>query len=160
VTNKAAIALTIFASAACAKSGAPPAAKSDSSFAALQQRGETAMGVNQYRFRHHRKQLARIQIGHPARHRHDLGYDRRLLDVLAQVPRPTFVAGHQLQVASRHVEAAGISVDQGRRVRRRGAKARLADRDDQLHFMVVVLRLGRVSHGGAGFDQRRRCLVK
>ena len=36
---------------ACAKNGAPPA-KSDSSFASLQQRGETAMGVNQYTSQH------------------------------------------------------------------------------------------------------------
>ena len=52
MTSKAAIAVAIIALAACAKSGAPPGAKSDSSFAALQQRGETAMGVNQYTSQH------------------------------------------------------------------------------------------------------------
>ena len=52
MTNKTAIVLAIVFLIACAKSGAPPAAKSDSSFAALQQRGETAMGVNQYTSQH------------------------------------------------------------------------------------------------------------
>jgi hypothetical protein len=36
---------------ACAKNAAPPT-KSDSAFAGLQQRGETAMGVNQYTSQH------------------------------------------------------------------------------------------------------------
>jgi len=52
VTNNTAIVLAIVFLIACAKTGAPPAAKSDSSFAALQQRGETAMGVNQYTSQH------------------------------------------------------------------------------------------------------------
>lgn len=51
MTNKAAIAAAILTLVACSRSGAP-AAKSDSSFAALQQRGETAMGVDQYTSQH------------------------------------------------------------------------------------------------------------
>ena len=43
--------LVMLALIACAKNGAPPA-KSDSSFAALQQRGGTAMGVDQYTSQH------------------------------------------------------------------------------------------------------------
>ncbi len=52
MTNKTAMAVAMMALIACAKSGGPPAAKSDSSFAALQQRGQTAMGVNQYTSQH------------------------------------------------------------------------------------------------------------
>jgi len=51
VTNRVAIALAVVALIACAKKSAPPA-QSDSSFARLQQRGETAMGVDQYTSRH------------------------------------------------------------------------------------------------------------
>ena len=52
MTNKVASGAVIIALAACAKSGGAPTSKSDSSFAALQQRGETAMGVDQYTSQH------------------------------------------------------------------------------------------------------------
>jgi hypothetical protein len=91
-------------------------------------------------------------VEHHARHGHDLGAHRRVLHVLAQVPGAALVTGGQLQVAARHVQAAGIAVDQRVGV---GLQAR---ENPVCRWPAPVpsrsgswLRPGRVGHGGARF---------
>src|SRR5215831_2616847 len=48
---------------------------------------------------------------HFAARRSDLGHDRGFFDVFAEVPWTALIAGGELQVAARHVEAARVTVD-------------------------------------------------
>ena len=79
-----------------------------------------------------------------------------LLDVLAGVPGSAGVAGNELQVAAGHVEADGVTIDQVQGVCLGDLTARLADGDDQLDLVLIVLgRLGigddaAVRHDGLG----------
>src|SRR5271165_4329736 len=58
------------------------------------------------------RELDRAALQHDARHGDDFGDNRRVLDVLSEIPGPAFVAGDELQVAPRHIEATGVAVDE------------------------------------------------
>ena len=104
------------------------------------------------------EQLDEAAVEDDAGHRRDLGDDRGVLEILAEVPGPTFLARCELQVAPRQVEAAGVAVDEVVRAIGRDAKTGSADRHDQLHLVMAVLRLRRIRDGRAGFDERLRGL--
>ena len=71
---------------------------------------------------------------------------RRVVEALADVPRPALLLRLALQVAPRHVEADGVAPDVAHRVGGGDALAALADRDDELDLVVQVLGQGRVRH--------------
>mgnify|MGYP003728860033 CR=1 FL=1 len=67
-----------------------------------------------------------------------------MLDILAEIPRALFGPFGDLQVAPRHVETTGVTVD-----RRHGLVAlrlenRLSERQHQFHFVVKILRPRRI----------------
>ena len=64
----------------------------------------------------------------------------------------------KLQVAARHVEAAGVAEHRRQRVAARDLERRRAERDDQLEFEMIIGRAGRVGDGRPRFPERRRAL--
>ena len=98
----------------------------------------------------------------------DQAQRRRLLDVLARVPRTALGAGFQLQVAARHVQAGGVTPDVIQRVLDGDVATALADGDDQLSLVVEVLGLRRIGDGrpvqhhglGPGGEEEGRLAVR
>src|SRR5690606_38984536 len=66
----------------------------------------------------------------------DLACDRALLDVLGDVPRIALGLSDGLQIAAGHVEPAGVAEDHALGLRLADAKAALAERHDQFHFVM------------------------
>ena len=100
----------------------------------------------------------RAALHQDARRRDDLGDHGGVLEVLGEVPGAALVARGELQVAPRHVEAAGVAVDERARMLGSDAKASAPEDDDQLHLVMAVRRFGRVGDARAGFDQGLRRL--
>src|SRR5665647_1351465 len=92
--------------------------------------------------------------------RHDLAAHRRLLKVFAQVPRAALVTRCQLQVAPRHVQASGITVNQPDGLCFGDPKTAGANGHDQFHLKMIVAGAARVGHGGTRFNQCGGCLVE
>jgi hypothetical protein len=65
-----------------------------------------------------------------------------MIEALGDLPGQALVALLGLQVASREVVADGIAEHVRQRARDRNGAAALPDRDDELHFVVEVLRAG------------------
>ena len=71
---------------------------------------------------------------------------RRVVEALADVPRPARLLRLALQVAPGHVEADGVAPDMAHRIGGLDGLAGLADRDDELDLVVQVLGQGRIRH--------------
>ena len=89
-----------------------------------------------------------------ALHRADGADGRGEGEVLPRVPRAALVARLELQIAAGHVETGGISVDDGKGIRRREPGARLANGDDQLGLVMVIRGHRRIRNRPAPRDER------
>ena len=101
---------------------------------------------------HAKRDLAAFQ--RDAGHRRNLRDDRCVFEILGDVPRKPLVAQRELQIAPRHVQAAGVARDQFVRLVRVCAEPGRAHDRDQLHLMMEVCRLRRIWDGRARFDER------
>ena len=97
--------------------------------------------------------------GWPMRgNRHDRRRRRAAFDVLAERPGPLFRAFRELQIATRHVEAAGVAEHGLERVPRGDSERRRAERDDEFELEMIVRRAGGIGDRIAALPQRRRAL--
>src|SRR4029077_9924369 len=85
--------------------------------------------------------------------RHELAAGRRLVEVLAEVPRASVVLAPLLEVAAGHVETYGVSVDVVVGALGVDATSALRQRDDELGLVVVVRGLRRVVNRAAPRNQ-------
>ena len=69
---------------------------------------------------------------------------RAPLDVLAESPRPLLGAFRQLEIAPRHVEAAGIAKHDAERLGVGDPERRRADRDDEFDLELISCRARRI----------------
>ena len=81
---------------------------------------------------------------------HDVAEHRRLFDVLADVPGPLLLLRGRLEIATRHVQSAGIAEHVVERLRFGDTKSRRANGDDELHLVVIVGRPRRIGDRGPG----------
>src|SRR6185369_5603495 len=86
------------------------------------------------------------------RGRRDFPEHGGLLEVLPRIPGALLVLRGALEIPAGHVEAAGVPEDVLERLRLRDAESGLADRDDHLHFVVIILRAWRIGDRRAGRD--------
>src|ERR1700728_3265481 len=99
-------------------------------------------------------------------HRANWRDGRRESKVLARVPRAALVARLELQIAAGHVETNGVAKDGVERRSLRYPCRFLADRDDQLGFVMIVACLRRIRNlaaAGCGrirkLGEKERCLA-
>src|SRR5580704_9930356 len=83
---------------------------------------------------------------------------RRIIERLADLPRPLDVARSDLQVATRQVDADAVAIDAGKRVFGLDVAAAAFERHDQLDFVMHVLGQRGVGHRAAVGDDRVRRL--
>ena len=93
-----------------------------------------------------------------AGNRRDRRGRRAALDVLAERPGPLLRALRELQIAARHVEAAGVAEHGVERVPGGDLERRRAERDDEFELEMIVRRAGGIGDRIAALPQRRRAL--
>jgi hypothetical protein len=100
------------------------------------------------------------------RRRHERSARRRLVEVLAEVPRTAVVLAPLLQIAARHVQADGVAENVLVGALRVDAAPAFGERDHELGLVVVIRSLRRIAHLAAvghervcALDEEKRLLA-